>query len=184
MNQPQDTNAKFDEIIKSCRKLFQDKNADYGTSWRALRMKAMTDQIWIKAKRIRTIQETGDNKVGDSINGEYVGILNYSILALIQMKLQNDERMNISAEEIMNLYDAEVTLIKELLQKKNHDYGEAWRDMREESYADFILQKLLRIKQIEENQGKVKASEGIDAGYQDAVNYSIFALIRIKEAVS
>lgn len=184
MNPAKDTNARFDEIIQNCRKLFQDKNADYGTSWRALRIKAMTDQIWIKAKRIRTIQETGDNKVGDSINGEYVGILNYSILALIQMKLKNDERMDIPAKEIMELYDTEVSLIRELLQKKNHDYGEAWRDMRVESYVDFILQKLLRIKQIEENHGKVKASEGVDAGYQDTVNYSIFALIRMEEAVS
>lgn len=177
----QNTNAKFDEIIQNCRTLFQDKNADYGTSWRILRIKAMTDQIWIKAKRIRTIQETGTNKVGDSIKGEYIGILNYSILALIQMKLENDSRMDIPAEEMMELYDTEVSLIRELLQNKNHDYGEAWRDMRIETYVDFILQKLLRIKQIEENHGKVKVSEGADAGYQDAVNYSIFALIRMEE---
>lgn len=155
---------------------------DYGSAWRILRPSSLTDQIFIKANRIRTIQETGQSKVGEDILGEFIGIVNYSVMALIQLELGfSDERDDISVEEAVQRYDAHVKETFELMQRKNHDYGEAWRDMRVSSLCDLILMKVLRIKQIEDNKGKTLISEGIDANYQDMLNYAVFALIQLSE---
>ena len=175
------TQDQFNEVIDTCRTLFEKKNKDYGTAWRILRPASLTDQIYIKAKRIRSVQESGENKVGEPIENEFIGILNYNIMALIQLTLKEDSRTEIPTTELMDLYDTEVKKIIELREKKNHDYGEAWRDMRIPTFCDLILQKLLRVRQIEDNKGHTLSSEGIEANYQDMVNYSVFALIRMKE---
>ena len=160
-----------------------NKTTDYGTSWRILRARSITDQIYIKAKRIRTIDEAGEQRIGDTIDSEFLGIVNYGIIALIQLQLehQKDIAIELSKEKAENLYNEQYTIIKNLFLAKNHDYGEAWRDMRISSFTDLILSKLHRIKQIEENKGQTIISEGIDANYMDIVNYAIFALIKMEE---
>ena len=158
------------------------KAIDYGTAWRILRLPSITDQIFIKANRIRSIQEKGVNKVGEDISNEFVGIINYCIIALIQDKMGNSEQMEIPLDELMADYDDFANKTKDLLADKNHDYGEAWRDMRVSSITDIILMKLLRVKQIEDNEGQTLVSEGIDANYMDMINYAVFALILLKEA--
>ena len=157
------------------------KAADYGTAWRILRLSSITDQIFIKANRIRSIQEKGVNKVGEDINNEFVGIINYCIIALIQDSMAASEQMEVPIDELMVAYDEFANKTKALLADKNHDYGEAWRDMRVSSITDIILMKLLRVKQIEDNAGQTIVSEGIDANYMDMINYSVFALILLKE---
>lgn len=160
-----------------CRDLFVKKNEDYGTSWRILRLPSITDQIFIKAQRIRTIQDKGSQKVEDGITEEFVGIINYSVMALIQNSLQG-ANAELELEKLTISYDIQVGEVKELLFNKNHDYGEAWRDMRVSSMTDIILMKLLRIKQIEDNQGVTLVSEGVKSGYQDMINYAVFCLIK------
>ena len=171
------TETEYEEVIAYCRDLFIKKNKDYGTSWRILRLPSITDQIFIKAQRIRTIQDKGSQKVEDGITGEFVGIINYCVMALIQIALQND-KSELGLAKLTDLYDQQVNDVKELLFNKNHDYGEAWREMRVSSMTDIILMKLLRIKQIEDNQGVTLVSEGVKSGYQDMINYAVFCLIK------
>ena len=171
------TEAEYQEIIQHCQDLFTKKNKDYGTSWRILRIPSITDQIFIKAQRIRTIQEKGFQKVDDGIFSEFIGIINYCVMALIQIEL-GDDKSDIAISDLTAYYNQQVAEVRELLFIKNHDYGEAWRDMRVSSMTDIILMKLLRIKQIEDNQGITLVSEGVRAGYQDMINYSVFCLIK------
>ena len=171
------TSEEFDKIILVCRTLFINKTKDYGTAWRILRLPSLTDQIYIKALRIRNIQENDVRKVDEGEVSEFIGIINYSVMALIQLEIGVGKYPDLSLEEAVKLYDEKVALTKALMEAKNHDYGEAWRDMRVGSLTDLILQKLLRVKQIEDNQGKTLVSEGLDANYQDMLNYSVFALI-------
>ena len=175
------TSQQFDTVVGKCRDLFFKKTKDYGTAWRILRAKSLTDQIFIKAQRIRTLEEKGESKVGEGIEDEFIGILNYSIMALIQMELGDNEEMELPADRALKLYDNQVAITKDLMMKKNHDYGEAWRDMRVSSFTDLILMKLLRIKQIEDNKGQTLVSEGIDSGYRDMINYAVFAMIQMSE---
>jgi hypothetical protein len=172
------TSAEYDASIAICRDIFARKLKDYGTSWRLFRISSITDQVFIKANRIRTLEQKKVSKVGDDIRGEYLGIVNYSIIALMQLELAGDKRIDLPVEEVLKLYDKYATAAKDLMENKNHDYGEAWREMRVSSLTDMILVKLLRIKQIEDNEGQTVASEGIDANYFDIINYAIFALIR------
>jgi len=174
------TTREYTEAIAMCKKLFAHKTKDYGASWRILRLPSVTDQIFIKAQRIRTIQEKQMQKVSDGISDEFIGIINYCIIALIQTKLDDDPK-EWSYEALEPLYDEAADRAKALLQNKNHDYGEAWRKMRVSSMTDIILMKLLRVKQIEDNQGVTLASEGVTANYQDIINYSVFCLIKLKE---
>ena len=174
------TDKEYKKIISKCRKLFEAKMSDYGPSWRILRLTSLTDQIFIKAQRVRNIQVLAERKVDEGQEQEFMGIINYSLIALMQIKLGLTEKPDLSAKSALDFYDKEVSGIYELMKNKNHDYGEAWRDMRISSLTDLILQKLLRIKQIEENQGMTIISEGIDANYQDMANYAIFALIHFK----
>ena len=178
---PSQTEIEYRQVISHCKALFDKKNKDYGTSWRILRLPSLTDQIFIKAQRIRSIQDKGQQKIVDGIEGEFIGIINYCIIALIQKTLENSDQMEFSPEELGGIYDDQVEITLELLRNKNHDYGEAWRDMSQESFADLILMKLMRIKQILGNDGKTLISEGIDANYVDILNYSVFALILISE---
>jgi hypothetical protein len=171
------TSQEYDNVIAICRSLFINKMKDYGSAWRILRLPSLTDQIFIKAQRIRSLQENEIRKVDEDETGEFIGIINYSIMALIQLELGVVDQPDLDTEKATQLYDAKVALTKELMENKNHDYGEAWREMRVSSLTDLILQKLLRVKQIEDNKGKTIVSEGIDANYQDMINYSIFALI-------
>ncbi len=171
------TSEQFDQIISICRALFVNKTKDYGTAWRILRLPSLTDQIFIKAQRIRTLQETSDRKVDEDEASEFIGIINYSIMALIQLDEKVGDKLELTLEEATALYDEKVAITKVLMEAKNHDYGEAWRDMRVSSLTDLILQKLLRVKQIEDNKGKTLVSEGLEANYQDMLNYSVFALI-------
>ena len=175
------TNKQYDTAIQSCEEIFLKKTKDYGTSWRVYRTISVVDQIYIKAKRIRTIQEKGEQKIGDDIVSEFKGILNYAIIGLIQVDKQQDETEDLTIGEVTSLYEEKVGLAKNLMQDKNHDYGEAWRDMSQESFTDLILAKLLRIKQILLNGGETIMSEGIDANYFDIMNYAVFALILIAE---
>jgi hypothetical protein len=174
------TAVEYKEVIASCKALFEKKTRDYGTAWRILRLPSITDQIFIKAQRIRSIQEKGMQKVSDPIKDEFIGIINYCIIALIQIELEGSEKMEMKFEELEQFYDNAVNETFELLQNKNHDYGEAWREMRVTSITDIILMKLLRVKQIEDNAGKTLVSEGIKANYQDMINYSVFAMIKLK----
>ena len=177
------THQQYDTAIQSCRDIFLKKSKDYGTSWRVYRTISIVDQIYIKAKRIRTIQEKGTQRIGDDLISEFKGILNYSIIGLIQLQLATDETEDLPVEQVERLYNEQVTAAKKLMGDKNHDYGEAWRQMSQESFADLILAKLLRIKQILKNDGKTIASEGIDANYFDIMNYAVFALILIEEKI-
>ncbi len=177
------TLQQYENAFAKCKLVFMNKTTDYGTSWRILRARSITDQIYIKAKRIRTIDEAGEQRIGDTIDSEFLGIVNYGIIALIQLQLehQKDVAIELSKEKAENLYNEQYSIIKNLFLAKNHDYGEAWRDMRISSFTDLILSKLHRIKQIEENKGQTIISEGIDANYMDIVNYAIFALIKMEE---
>lgn len=175
------TSTQYDEIIGQCRDIFLKKNKDYGTAWRILRQTSITDQIYIKAKRIKSIEEKGTKKIDEDVDGEYIGIINYCIIALMQMHLSPNEDTEIADDKLKTLFDDFAKQAKNLMENKNHDYGEAWRDMRISTYTDLILMKLLRIKQIEDNKGKTLISEGVDANFFDIINYSIFALIRLKE---
>lgn len=174
-----ETVSEYNQVIRLCKELFKKKTFDYGTAWRILRLPSITDQIFIKAQRIRSIQEKGNQKVNDPIVGEFVGIINYCLIALIQLSLKDDERLELSYEELEPLYEHWVKETRGLLENKNHDYGEAWRDMRVSSMTDIILMKLFRVKQIEDNQGKTLVSEGIEANYQDMINYAVFCLIKL-----
>jgi len=171
------TSQQFDSVIGICRTLFINKMTDYGSAWRILRLPSLTDQIFIKAQRIRSLQENDVRKVDEDETGEFIGIINYSIMALVQLELGVVDQPDLNVERATQLYDEKVALTKALMEAKNHDYGEAWREMRVSSLTDLILQKLLRVKQIEDNKGKTIVSEGIDANYQDMLNYSVFALI-------
>ena len=177
----QNTTKQYESVFQKCKDLFSKKTKDYGTAWRILRTSSLTDQIFIKAQRIRTIQVTGVNKVGEDIEDEFIGIINYCIMALIQMEIGEEGEMELDTDHTIALYDKHYQETKALMEKKNHDYGEAWRDMRVSSLTDLILMKLLRVKQIEDNDGKTIVSEGLDANYQDMINYSAFALILIEE---
>ncbi len=178
MNQ---TLREYDNVTKICQDLFERKMKDYGCAWRILRLSSLTDQIFIKAQRIRSLQQNSVRKIDEDEVGEFVGIVNYCLMALIQIDLGIAEQPDLSPEKAMALYKLKVSKTRQLMQDKNHDYGEAWRDMRVSSLTDLILQKLLRVKQIEDNQGKTLVSEGIDANYQDMINYAIFALIHLNQ---
>ncbi|CAM3938211.1 DUF1599 domain-containing protein [Flavobacterium antarcticum] len=175
------TSQEYDKIVDHCRSLFINKMSDYGSAWRILRLPSLTDQIFIKAQRIRSLQQNQIRKVDEDEAGEFIGIINYSVMALIQLELGVVEQPDLKVEEATRFYDEKIQLTKTLMENKNHDYGEAWREMRVSSLTDLILQKLLRVKQIEDNQGRTIVSEGIDANYQDMINYSIFALILMQK---
>lgn len=167
--------------VQRCRDIYEKKSRDYGTSWRILRLPSLTDQIFIKANRIRSIQESGENLIGDGIQGEFIAMVNYCVMALIQQQLGLEGEMELPLEQAVTIYDTHINNTINLLSAKNHDYGEAWRQMRVSSMVDLILMKLRRIKQIEDNQGKTLISEGVEGGYMDIINYSLFCLIRITE---
>ncbi len=171
----------FDDLIQEAKDIFIKKTKDYGTAWRILRPSSLTDQLFIKAKRIRSIEEKGKQKVADNIQEDYMGLINYSVMAMIQLELSDSEDYELKLAHVEKLYDEQIRITRELLKAKNHDYGEAWRDMRISSITDLILMKLLRIKQIEDNEGKTIISEGLDANYRDILNYAIFALILLKD---
>lgn len=171
------TDQQFDEVVKECGDIFFKKTKDYGTSWRVYRTISIADQIYIKAKRIRNIQQTGIQKINDDILGEFKGILNYAVIGLIQLKINNDEPEELTPVEAENYYHSIISEARALMQNKNHDYGEAWRDMSQESFVDLILAKILRIKEMIRNEGKTLISEGIDANFYDILNYAVFALI-------
>ncbi len=174
------TSLEYDQVIQACKDLFIKKTKDYGTAWRILRLPSITDQIFIKAQRVRTIEDKKVSKVDEGIISEYVGIVNYCIIAMIQLDLGETETdLDIEASRVSSFYDLKVKETKDLMMDKNHDYGEAWRDMRLASLTDLILMKLMRVKQIEDNQGSTLVSEGVIANYQDMLNYSVFALIKL-----
>ncbi|MDT3403422.1 DUF1599 domain-containing protein [Mucilaginibacter terrae] len=173
------TASEYEAVINRCRSLFVKKTSDYGTAWRILRPSSITDQIFIKAQRIRTLEEKKVSKVGDDITGEYIGIVNYCLIAMMQLDLAADAPFELPVEQVSDLFDQYATETRDLMFAKNHDYGEAWRDMRISSLTDLILMKILRVKQIEDNQGQTVASEGVKANYQDMLNYAVFALIKL-----
>ena len=176
----QNTSKQYDNIVSKCRNLFTNKMSDYGSAWRILRLPSLTDQIFIKAQRIRGLQQNEVQKINESQDSEFIGIINYCIMALIQIEKGVVEQPDLELEEATQLYDKKLAETKQLMMDKNHDYGEAWRDMRVSSLTDLILQKLLRVKQIEDNQGKTIVSEGIDANYLDMINYAVFAMIHLE----
>jgi hypothetical protein len=173
------TAHEYREVIATCKALFARKTHDYGTAWRVLRLPSITDQIFIKAQRIRSIQEKGVQKVDDPVKDEFIGIINYCVIALMQLQLQHSEQLDIDFAQLEPLYDKAVTETFSLLENKNHDYAEAWREMRVSSMTDIILMKLLRVKQIEVHEGKTLVSEGVKANYQDIINYAVFCLIKL-----
>ncbi len=175
------TLEQYEIQLQKCKDVYTKKTKDYGTAWRILRPSSLTDQLYIKAKRIRSIEEKGRQQISEGIENEYIGLVNYSIMALIQLELEDDAEIDLTEEKAISLYEKYALLTKSLMQNKNHDYGEAWREMRISSLTDLILMKLLRIKQIEDNKGITLISEGLDAGYQDIINYALFALIRLDE---
>ena len=177
----QKTAKQYNEVLNTCRTLFINKMKDYGSAWRILRLPSLTDQIFIKAQRIRGLQQNEEQKVDEGQASEFIGIINYSIMALVQLEKGVVEQPDLNLDQAVALYDAQFKITRELMEAKNHDYGEAWREMRIGSLTDLILQKLLRVKQIEDNKGKTLVSEGIDANYQDMINYSVFALILLNE---
>jgi len=178
----QNTSKEYDAVVQVCQDLFSKKMKDYGCAWRILRLPSLTDQIFIKAQRIRGLQQNDVQKVDEGAASEFVGIINYCVMALIQIEKGVVEQPDLSFEEAVRLYEDKISFTKQLMLDKNHDYGEAWRDMRVSSLTDLILQKLLRVKQIEDNAGHTLVSEGIDANYQDMINYAIFALIHLNES--
>ena len=173
------TIQQYNSAIDKCKDIFLKKTTDYGTAWRILRTSSLTDQIFIKANRIRTIQQTGESKINEGIEDEFVGIINYCVMALIQLELKDDNRLELDNKETIQHYQDFSERARDLMVHKNHDYGEAWRDMRVSSLTDLILMKILRVKQIENNSGKTLISEGIDANYYDMLNYAVFALIHL-----
>jgi len=175
------TSEQYNGVIETCRALFMNKMKDYGSAWRILRLPSLTDQIFIKAQRIRGLQQNAERKVDEGEVSEFIGIVNYCVMALIQLEKGVVEQPDLSLEEAISLYDEKIEETKQLMLDKNHDYGEAWRDMRVSSLTDLIIQKLLRVKQIEDNKGKTLVSEGIDANYQDMINYAVFAMIHLGE---
>ena len=177
------TNQQYDDAVKHSRDIFLQKTKDYGTSWRVYRTISVADQLYIKAKRIRTVQEKGEQKIGDDIISEFRGRLNYAVIGLIQLEITDDEVEELPVEQVEQSYNEKIKIAKDLMLDKNHDYGEAWREMSQESFVDLTLAKILRIKQIVANKGKTLISEGIDANYFDIINYAIFALILIEENV-
>jgi hypothetical protein len=177
----EETILKYKTIVSRCKDTFLKKMKDYGTAWRNMRPSSITDQIFIKAKRIKTIEETGVALVNESLEDAYVGIVNYCLMALMQLELGDDTRMELPEAEVTALYDKWANITLDLMQKKNHDYGEAWRDMRLSSITDLILMKIARIKQIEDNKGKTIASEGVEANYMDIINYAVFSLILLND---
>ena len=177
----QNTSKQYDAVISKCRSLFVKKMGDYGSAWRILRLPSLTDQIFIKAQRIRSLQQNDVRKVDEGETSEFIGIINYCTMALVQIDKGVVEQPDLNVEEATHLYDEKIALTKQLMMDKNHDYGEAWRDMRVSSLTDLILQKLLRVKQIEDNEGFTQVSEGIDANYQDMINYAVFAMIHLEE---
>ena len=181
LTMPLTTQIQYDQVVDSCRQVFLDKTRDYGTSWRVLRTISIVDQVFIKAQRVRTIQEKKTQKIGDSIASEFMGIVNYCVIGLIQMKLDSTSVEDLSVSEVEILYNLQIDNARKLMLDKNHDYGEAWRDMSQESFVDLILVKLLRIRQILANDGKTRISEGIDANFTDMLNYAVFGLILIEE---
>ncbi len=174
-----DTTQEYNDVIAVCKSLFLKKTKDYGTAWRILRLSSITDQIFIKAQRIRTLEEKKINKVGEDITSEYIGIVNYCVIGMLQLDLTQSDPNELAVQLVENLFDQRVNETKELMFAKNHDYGEAWREMRISSLTDLILMKILRVKQIEDNLGQTVVSEGIKANYQDMLNYSVFALIKL-----
>ncbi|MGJ3235049.1 DUF1599 domain-containing protein [Marivirga sp.] len=176
------TESEYKQVIALCKDVFEKKTKDYGTAWRILRLPSITDQLFIKAQRIRSIQEKGAQKIEEDIKNEFIGIINYSIIAIIQESLTEDAPLEIPVEELMPKYEAVAEETLQLLLDKNHDYGEAWRDMRISSITDIILMKLYRVKQIEDNQGKTLISEPVKANYQDMINYAVFCLIKLDKA--
>ena len=176
----QKTLEQYDNVTSKCKELFEKKMYDYGSAWRILRLSSLTDQIFIKAQRIRGLQKNSIQKVDEGEADEFIGVINYSVMALIQIEKGVSEIPDLEDKECMQLYDTMINKTRDLMMNKNHDYGEAWREMRVSSFTDLILQKLLRVKQIEDNQGNTLVSEGIDANYTDIINYSIFALIHLK----
>ncbi|MFA8450924.1 MAG: DUF1599 domain-containing protein [Bacteroidales bacterium] len=177
----QNTSQQFETIIKECKEVFINKNKDYGAAWRILRASSLTDQIFIKANRIRSIQTKGITKVDEGVRPEFIGIVNYSVMAIIQLVLGHSDHDDLNPEKAESLFDKHIHEAKDLMNNKNHDYDEAWRSMRISSITDIILMKLFRVKQIEDNQGKTIVSEGLEANYQDIINYGIFALILLSE---
>ncbi len=178
---PDKTFQQYDNEISACRNVFMAKMHDYGTAWRILRTKSITDQIYIKASRIRSIEEKGESKVDEGIRSEFMGMINYSVMALIQLEMGSAKEAHMDADLVGEKYDAYITMARNLMGDKNHDYSEAWRQMRISSLTDIILMKLLRIKQIEDNNGLTLMSEGLDANYLDIINYSAFALIMLSQ---
>jgi hypothetical protein len=176
-----DTLRQYEDAVNDCRDIFLKKTADYGTSWRVLRMISILDQLYIKAKRIRTIQEKGSQRVGEDIAGEFQAIVNYGIIGLIQLDIKEGEAEDLSTDETAAFYDEKISFVKKVMENKNHDYGEAWREMDQESFVDLILKKLRRMRQILANDGKTLISEGVDANLTDIINYAIFALIGMAE---
>lgn len=176
------TSLQYDKAVTRCKDIYIAKMKDYGTAWRILRSTSLTDQIQIKANRIRSIEQKGEQKVMEGVDSEFIGIINYSLMALIQIELGENDETELDYQKAVGLYDGKISEVKKLMLDKNHDYGEAWRDMRVSSMTDLILMKLLRIKQIEDNHGNTLISEGVDANYQDIINYAVFALIKLDEA--
>jgi hypothetical protein len=175
------TSDQYDQIMSGCKELFLKKMKDYGTAWRVLRVSSITDQIFIKAQRIRSIEETGMQRVEDGIEAEFTGIINYCVIALIQLEMGGDSNLEMEEKDVIRHFDFHVSEAKRLMEDKNHDYGEAWRGMRTSSMTDLILMKLMRIKQIEDNEGNTLVSEGVAANYYDMINYAVFARIKIDE---
>ena len=178
------TIKQYEAVIQRCEDIFLKKTTDYGTAWRVLRTISVVDQIYIKAYRVRTIQEVGEQKIGDDIPGEFIGIINYAVIGLIQLQLTEDDEEELSTEAVKVLYDKYIAEAKALMQQKNHDYGEAWRQMSDESFVDLSLMKLQRMRQILANKGRTIISEGLDANYYDIINYAVFALILLDERKS
>jgi hypothetical protein len=178
-NQFMDTNTEYNRIISICQELFIKKTKDYGTAWRILRLSSLTDQIYIKAARIRSLEEKKESKVGEGVVDEFIGIINYCVIALMQLDFGNTENENLDPKIVEEKYSEKVNQTRDLMFAKNHDYGEAWRDMRVSSMTDLILMKLHRVKQIEDNNGQTLVSEGLQANYQDMLNYAVFALIKL-----
>ncbi len=177
------TSSQYDAAVETCRDIFLKKAVDYGTSWRVYRIISVVDQIYIKAKRIKTIQDKKEQKVSDGIRSEFQGMLNYAVIGLIQLEINNEEVEQLPIEQVSKLYNQKISAAKQLMSDKNHDYGEAWREMSQESFVDLILSKLLRIKQILSNDGNTLISEGIDANFYDILNYATFGLILMEEGV-
>jgi hypothetical protein len=175
-----ETSRQFEQAIAMCKEVFVNKMKDYGSAWRILRTSSLTDQIYIKANRIRSIEQKGIQKIGEGIRPEFIGIVNYSVMALVQLEFGTEGKLKLNKDEALSLYDRHIRSARELMEDKNHDYDEAWRNMRISSLTDIILMKLMRIKQIEDRAGKTFVSEGVDANYQDIINYALFALIKLE----